>query len=128
MLIIRAEQIDVFHAHEMRKFEDRVLAHVREAFPREYQEMGEGGLRDLLQEAIERASKYELESERDITLFMDLMLALGPDFDNTSTSPWVSEILSDEFYPSPSDRIDRLYEMVLSRIDDDENERVKGER
>jgi len=110
MLIIRQAQITLFQQLALRQFEDRVIAHLQASFPDMLADLGEAGTRALVGDATRHAQQYGFETERDITLFIDLALVLGPQFDEL---PWAAEILHDKFILDPTVRIDTLYECAL---------------
>jgi len=113
MLVIRREQLEVFEERALREYEDRLCARLLEQYPEEAGMLGEERLRMLVQDGVSRSARYGLESERDVALFIDLMLFLGPRFDEDPRLSWASNILNDEFIIDPGLRIDTLHEQAI---------------
>jgi hypothetical protein len=118
MFRIRAEQVDAFRVAAVRSYEDRVAAHVERCFPQEFGDLGDLKVRRIIREGISRASNYGIVSERDVCLFIDLMVELGPNFDTDAEFPWASAILQDR-EEDGSEKIDRVFSMALAWTDED---------
>ena len=104
MLRIRQEQIDQLEQGVMREVENRMVAHVRQYLPRYIKLLGEERLRTLARRALGRASAQGMVTESSATLFLDLMLLLGSDFDSDPQLPFVARVLGD---PALGDEIER---------------------
>ena len=65
-----------------------------------------GRLRALIRRGIERAQGHGIASERDVCVFLGLMLTFGEDFDKAL--PWARAIVRDRDLIDGHDRIDRL--------------------
>jgi hypothetical protein len=118
MLAIRAEQFAVLEQSARDRFERRLAADLHASFPEECAGRDEPGLLSMVREAIARAGQYGLESERDLGLFTDLWLVLGPDFD--LDLPWAAQLLNDPYILDPALRIDRLHERAMAALADAE--------
>jgi hypothetical protein len=94
MLKIRPEQVEVFEAAALKRFEDRMVEHLREFSPKHAQVLDEEQLRSVVRYAIERAESHGLTSERSIRIYTETMLMLGGNFDVDPQYPWAGEILS----------------------------------
>jgi|SRR5580692_2988489 hypothetical protein len=93
MFTLREKQMEVFVLIELKKFEDRVLEHVREFFPRKIENLSEENIREGIQYGIKRAAVYGIVAERDVLKYIDLAVVLGRDFDIDTRIAWASEIL-----------------------------------
>ena len=113
MLVIRREQLEIFEEWALREYEDRLCTRLLEQYPEETGMLSEERLRMLVQDGVSHSARYGLESERDVALFVDLMLFLGPRFDEDPRLPWASNILNDEFIIDPGLRIDTLHAQAL---------------
>ena len=109
MLTIRKEQMAVFAALEMKKFEDRVFAHLNKCFSKRCKVLGEPKVRETIQHGIKRAAAYRISAERDVCKYVDLMMVFGPDFEQSSEHSWASAILDDTTVKSPRRRMKRLF-------------------
>ena len=93
MLTIRKEQIKALAQLEVEKFEDWMLVHLRKFFPAQCRAAGETKLLAIIRSGIERAAGYGIKTRRDVCKYIDLMVVLGPDFDEDPRLPWVAKIL-----------------------------------
>lgn len=113
MLIIRQEQMDEFIRKAAKNFEDWMVAHLMKFFPAECQILGDPGVRATIRYGIEKAERYGIATERGVCKYIDLMYALGQDFDTNPDLPWVQEILQDETLPDPEERMVRLCHIAI---------------
>jgi hypothetical protein len=110
MLTIRDEQIQALARADVARFEQRVFAHLKEFFPAQCRPLTEQELRRTIRVGLERAASYEIVSQRDVCMFIDLMMVLGRDFDTDKRFPWAQEILAK---PSePAAKMDALYQIA----------------
>jgi hypothetical protein len=119
MLRIHPEQAAAFEAAAVRDFEARMVGHLRRFFPEECRRLGaqgdEDGVRALIRHGIARAQTYGIVSEHDVTLYLNLTMALGRDFDRDALLPWARAVLVETELPEPSRRMARLYRETLER-------------
>jgi hypothetical protein len=115
MLIIRQEQMDEFIRTAAKSFEDWMVAHLTEFFPGECRVLGYPEVRATIRYGIEKAERYGITTEREVCKYIDLMYALGQDFDSNPDLPWVQEILQDETLPDPEERMVRLCHMAVQK-------------
>jgi hypothetical protein len=106
-MIIRKDQTDAFHQRMAQSFEDRMVAHVNQAFPAKAQGLGDAKLREEIQYGTTRAKQYNIESERDVASFIGLMFLVRRDFDTSPETPWARTILADKS-SSAENRLRRL--------------------
>ena len=99
MLGIRRERFAIFSQTEMTKFEDWMVAHLTKFFRRECGVLGELKLRATIQYGIQRAANYGLTAKRDVCKYIDVMIALGRDFDTDVRFPWAPQILTEQTTP-----------------------------
>ncbi|WP_437529520.1 hypothetical protein WME79_47915 [Sorangium sp. So ce726] len=95
MLTIRAEQVAVFQRDLAERFKDRILAHIRDAWPEDYEALGEPGARRLIDEGITRAARYGITLDYDVVRYINTMICLSPCFDEDPNRPWARAILGD---------------------------------
>lgn len=112
MLTIRKEQLAVLTAEEMKKFENRLLVHVKKCFPEQYKAEGEAKIRKTLQYGVQRAAAHRFSSERDICKYIDLMLVFGSDFDRSS---WASSVLDNPEKIGPKRKVKQLFKAAMSQ-------------
>ncbi len=94
MLAIRRDQWSAFSQAEVRKFEDWMFSHLQKFFPRQCGAMGEAQLRETIRYGIRRAAAHGITAKRDVCKYIDVMIALGRDFDQDSGYSWAASILS----------------------------------
>ena len=94
-------------------FPARMAAHLRRHFPSYCFQLGPRVTRQAILEGIEKATQYEINGDRALCLFIDLLFAFGPDFDTEKEYSWTHEILRD--YSIDSDtKMRRIYGKGLS--------------
>mgnify|MGYP001817247720 FL=1 len=83
MLRIRQEQYEILARYCEHDFVERLVKHLLGDFGAEIGafQLDESELRPLLCEHIERARKYGVRKELDLTTFIECIALLGPDFD-----------------------------------------------
>ena len=100
----------VFEQAALKRFEDEMLEHIKTYFPNHWRIIGETQLRKVIQYSVSQAEQYGLTTQREVCLYLNLMLLLGSDFDTDVQLPWAEEVLMDEMIIDPYVRIERLYE------------------
>jgi hypothetical protein len=121
MLTIRSEQMAVFGRAAREAFERRLLSHIRTFFPVHWREAGAPQLRAAIRLGMANAAVYGLETEREIHLYVSLMLYLGSWFDTDPQLPWAAGHLKDPSVPDPFFRIEKTYGAAVRYL-----ERVSG--
>jgi hypothetical protein len=116
MLVIRKEQMEAFERPAPEVFENDMLDHLREHFPKHAELLGED-LRLVVRSGRERAQKYSFKTRHELYLFIDLMVMLGSGFDTDPQLPWAASILGDQSAGSATERIDRLYARAMEYLD-----------
>jgi len=95
MLVVRREQMEALAASTRPTFEENVARHLREVWPEAVAELDADTLRAWVAWGVERGARYELLSEYEVGLFIDLTWILGTNFDENDAFPWAREILTD---------------------------------
>lgn len=98
MLVIRKEQMDVFGNYEIRKFEDRMVLHLRSSLPEETKSITERVLREMIHAGIDKAESYQVTDEVDVERFLECVVRYGRVFDTDPKTSWAGEILRDESF------------------------------
>lgn len=117
MLKIRKEQYEELGKISLKRFEDSMVEHIKEFFPNYYEIYEEPTIRKVIQYGIDRAENYGFTTERNVSLYVNLMFMLGSNFDVDPQLPWVVAILKDQLIIDPSTRIDRLSNKALDYLD-----------
>lgn len=114
MVTITAEQMAALDGLNRALYVERVTAHLTRFFPEHCTALGPAGLREAIDHGIARAASYGIIGERDVCLYLDLMVAFGRDFDQDPNLPWAAAILNDDAIPAPKQRINRLHDAALA--------------
>ena len=93
MLIIRKEQLAVLEAHMLGRFRERLLRHLRTELPAETQSRTDEQLFAMIDDGLRRGRGFGVTTERDLTLFVDLMFLHSPKFDEAPDMAWARNIL-----------------------------------
>lgn len=121
MLVMRPEQMEVFHKAALGSFEDDMVRHLAAFSPPLVQAVGEGQLRKAAQLGMERAAGYGFTYRGPVQLYLELMLLFGSHFDTDPQYPWAAEILADRGSGDQMDRAESLYRKSM-----DYREKVAG--
>ncbi|MGE5141663.1 MAG: hypothetical protein ACM3JD_19530 [Rudaea sp.] len=103
MFRIRREHAEVFSAAHYRGFKDRMARHLREHFPAETRTLSEEQMDAFIEECVQRAGVYGLESEQAVVCYAHLRLLLGDDFE---TNPYwaFARVALESDQASPNDK------------------------
>jgi len=107
MFILRQEHLDAFQRVSRESFEDRMMPHLRERYAAECEKLGDAGVRERIQDGIDRAAKYGIKGEAEVSAYIRYMFGLGPDFDTAWKTSWAGEILRDTDL-TPADKIAKI--------------------
>ncbi len=94
----------------------RVTVHLRRFFREHTDHLGPAATESAVRGGIGKAANYGLTTERDVCKFVDLMFALGHDFD--TRLPWAARILRNPLAP-PTARINRAYDVAVAQLSSD---------
>ena len=112
-LQIRPQQMEEFSQAVLNRFEDWMVANLKQFFPAKTEELGHDALRSLIRHGVERAKTYGITSGPDICRYIHVMAAFGHDFDVDRRLPWAAAALLDTSLRSPSLRVERLYQAAM---------------
>lgn len=115
-MVIRDRQMVELGQSAQGAFEQRLLSHIQENFPVHWREVGPERLREVIHLGMANAAKYGLQSQREIYLFVSLMLYFGSSFDTDFQLPW-ADGLTNSSEPDPFARIDATYNEALKYLD-----------
>jgi hypothetical protein len=96
-MIVREQQVQVFRDTMQANAETELVEHCRQYAPRLFQAAGESGIREAVRLGIQRAQKYSFPDQPQVRFYIDMMLALGSEFDTDPQFPWAAETLQDRF-------------------------------
>lgn len=108
-MLIRPEQMQALLDARTGTFESDMLSHLQRCFPAECAALGEAGVRDTIRYGLERSRAYGLTAAREVCTYVDLMMALGRDFDQDPKLPWAADILNRGRWKDTATMVDQLY-------------------
>jgi len=108
LLIIREDQMKVLSEDAGRRYESRVLDHLRRCFPAQAENLGEEHLRHTIRSGVGKAGAYGIECEREVSMYIDLMVLFGEDFDTDAAYPGARSILQNQALDQQT-KMQRLY-------------------
>jgi hypothetical protein len=111
--VIRQKQMETLSQAAVKDFENRMVIHLNKFFPEQCEALGEPKTREAIQYGIKRAAIYEIETERDVCKYIDLMFAFGRDFDIDPGLPWAARILQDAKYKNPTTKVEDLHQTAV---------------
>jgi len=117
MLTISASQIDALENAVFRRFQWRLIPHVREHFPLHADYLGDHGTLRVIEQACTRAETFGFETERDLCLFTDLSIMLGAGFDSDPQLPWAKACLNGTSPVVPAKRMDVLWDSAMGYLE-----------
>lgn len=117
-MIIRGAHISTFEDSAKAASRQRLLTHVERNFPGHWSILGPDQVDRVAALALERAGRYQLETERDHGLYLTLMLYLGSGFDTDFQLPWAAQILASKVEGNPSQRLAALFARAERYLDE----------
>lgn len=112
-MIIKKIQREVFVNEAYREFLKTLTAFMEKEYPEEIFGKSKSEVEKRLWYCINKARRYGISFERDITLFMVFCIVLGDDFDEQSDNQHLVAILKDESLPIKQ-RLDDMGEIIFS--------------
>src|SRR5437879_3882207 len=109
--IITDSHLAAFSQQQQQRFEAELAQYLQREYSTESKRLGRDRLQSLIRTGIDRAKGYNILLERDVTRYIELMLALCPDFDQSDRTPWAREILRQPHLTGDA-KISRIYEQL----------------
>lgn len=109
MLVIKKEQIEIMASCQVERLINDCLCFTKEYWPEEYTDISEKEVKKKVRKVISKADGYGIKKEGLVLRFLNLIYALGPDFDLSKKNDWALKILTDKNL-SDSEKIDQLEE------------------
>lgn len=92
-------------------------------YPEETTTMGDGALRELIRDGVKKARAHDIILERDVARYIEFMLSLGPDFDESGKTPWARAILKKRSATAKSKLDEIWFQMCQHQQNDDASPR-----
>ena len=109
---IRREQMQALADERRALFEERLIAHLENAYPEKLWTSTPEAVRERVRRAVDKALSYSVRTERDVTSFVDLTFELGEGFDIDPRFDWAGEILRDDSLDG-RDKVARIKHALL---------------
>lgn len=123
MLKIRKDQVSEFERADAPYFESRLIAHLKEAFPKHCGILGDKGVAETARYGIGKAGEYGFTKQAGVQLFTDMLLLIGRGFDSDMQLPWVGEILAGKIdEDTKAQRLHAHLITFLNRVSGPDNE------
>ena len=90
---ITTAHLEAFSRQQTQRFEDEMIAYLRQEFPAACAKWSEADLRALIQHGILTARGYNILLEPDVARYIEFMVTLSTDFDRSDQTPWAQPIL-----------------------------------
>ncbi len=116
MLVIRDAQLGAFDDLARRDMEARLLAHVEDAFADQCGILGADATCEVVHHGIARAAAHGFVDEDQVAAWLQLMFALGRDFDLDPRFPWARAVLADPASLHPAARLRRLHLLTMEHL------------
>ena len=93
MLTIRKKQMATLEAHMRLQFRKDLLKRLRRDLRDETKEADDGHLLELIETGMVRARTYGITIERDVSMYVFLMVLYSPHFEEREDMGWAKKIL-----------------------------------
>ncbi len=118
MLVIRNAQVTALGQVTRDGFEEELTAFVLKNYPRESRQAGgPAQIRIFVRQGIAAAESFGLGTQRELRIFVALMLMLGADFPRDFQIPWAAEALAETSFPDATLRCEHLFGTALSYLE-----------
>jgi hypothetical protein len=110
-LQIRPEQMAALSDPAREAYIKRTHENLIKLFPDDPRVKDEKAMRVTIEDGIERAGKYGIRRQREVSLFIFLLHESGPDFERKGRNRWMERILRDE-HLEDQEKMDLIYKRL----------------
>ena len=112
MFTIRNAQLKIFQQSKWIAFHKEARQYLMQAVPHLEARFERAEIDTIIQQGIEKTGHYQnVNSEKDILKFIELMVRYGIDFDRDETLPFVDRIVQERQVHEREPHIEALYEL-----------------
>jgi hypothetical protein len=111
---IRPEQMDAMREAPTRAFESEMLTHLRGFAPELWRVVGREGFHRAIQLGLRRAEGYGFTNRGPVRLYLELMFALGSDFDTDPQLQWGTSLIRTSSIDDQMVRAEHLYDAATA--------------
>lgn len=112
---IRKSQMKVYEIARFPSFENQMLNHIELNFNDLFNLIGTERTKILIHHGYRQAVSYGFITAYEITLFIDLMFHLGPDFDKNARFQWAQGIFDTRYF-NTKEQMEMLYHTALDYV------------
>ena len=118
----------VFKNQAEERFIDRMVLYLRKQFSEETAAYSDKTLRARIRNELTGARRFHLISERALCYFLNLSIIYGEGFIDREDALWMQDYLTDPDVPDPNERMYRLYQAVIKRMEvEADHQRIMAE-
>ncbi len=114
MLVIRDLQLSALRQEARRRFVDRAVARMTADHPDACRDLGEPGLRGLVEHAIDLGGRHGIVTEGGVLALLRLMIQYGAAFERSPDRAWAMGVLAHARLPGPV-KVDMLCQRLAAR-------------
>ena len=100
MFVVREAQVEAMLEPMRRRFVEGTRAWLRGKWARKLELVKDDDLRKTIRAGMDRAMKYGIDTEASMSLFIELMVAIAPDFDDRPEAGWLKGFLENPRVPA----------------------------
>ena len=118
----------VFKNQAEERFIDKMVLYLRKQFSEETAAYSDKTLRARIRNELTGARRFHLISERALCYFLNLSIIYGEGFIDREDALWMQDYLTDPDVPDPNERMYRLYQAVIKRMEvEADHQRIMAE-
>ncbi len=95
-------------------FMDKAHRHLTENFEKNLKDKTDLEIKGIILQGIEHAKLYDITDEQSVILFIDLTVAIGPDFEDRKGNEWMLPILKKKGL-SQTEKMEFIYTALEDR-------------
>jgi hypothetical protein len=118
LLIVRSEQVRILGHIGRASFEAQLANHFFRHYPNECRGVGREQVLKLVRSGIDRAFVHGYTKQREVGLYINLMMILGSGFDRDPQIPWAGRQLNDGAIEDSFERIQRIFQSTIKYLED----------
>ena len=114
MIQISEQQLNLLSETSFQRYLLRLTGLMRDHFPSTVSEGSQDTVPSKVRDLVGRGSQFGLSNEIDLFMYVSLGFCFGSNFDANPALPWLSKTLKSKVLGSPSERVERAYELSLA--------------
>ncbi len=116
MIVIRDEQMAVLRRLPLTQFENALVRHFTDHYPRECREAGRESVLAWVRLGIDRAAERDLDTQRTVAAWLGVMMMLGSHFDVDPQFRWTAEKIANVTPESAWDEVQALHAAAVDYL------------